>query len=160
MPKWQHSVLIILNFIFIHFAHAKEGTVFEVRRPVALDSNDKPPKDFFINVGSKDGLKVGMLVMVNRRQSLYDIYLNKSAEDLVVNVGQLRIIHVQPDLSVARLENIENREALPVLDYDAIMVGDKVDLSSAKMAPRKTASLDNSTTLETIPAPTNNTLDQ
>jgi hypothetical protein len=45
-------------------------------------------------------------------------------------------------MCVARLENIEGRENLPTIEFEAVMVGDKVDLNSAKMAPRKTASLD------------------
>ena len=91
---------------------------------------------------------------MNRRHSLYDPYLNKSPGDLVVLVGQLRIIHVQDDMSVARLENIEGRQSLPTIEFDAIMVGDKVDLNTAKMAPRKTAALEASNvnvTVEVLP---------
>lgn len=121
---------------------AKDATVFDVRRPLAMENHEVPPKDYYINAGEKDGLKAGMIVTVNRRQTLYDQYQNKSPGDLIVAVGQLKIIHTQTDISVARLEKMEGREALPTLEFDAIMTGDKVDLSSAKMAPRKTAAVE------------------
>lgn len=146
MPKWRHSIVIrIISFLSLTWsfmAHAKDATVFDVRRPIAMENDEKPPKDFYINAGANDGLKSGMIVTIQRRQSLYDPYQNKSPGDLVVTVGQLRLIHVQGDMSVARLENIEGRQNLPTIEFETIMVGDKVDLNSAKMAPRKTASLD------------------
>jgi hypothetical protein len=146
MPRRRHSVVIrLISFLALTWsfmAHAKDATVFDVRRPIAMENDEKPPKDFYINAGANDGLKSGMIVTVQRRQSLYDPYQNKSPGDLVVTVGQLRLIHVQGDMSVARLENIEGRQNLPTIEFEAIMVGDKVDLNSAKMVPRKTASLD------------------
>jgi hypothetical protein len=132
------------------YAQSKEATVFDVRRPLAMENGDNPPKDYFFNAGSSDGLKKGMLVTVNRRQALYDQYLNKSPGDLVVAVGKLRIIHVQPDMSVARLESMQDRSNSPGVEFEAVMVGDKVDLSSARM-PQKTASLD--VNLQVLPVP-------
>jgi hypothetical protein len=120
-------------------AWAKEATVFDVRRPLAMENNEILPKDYFINVGEADGLKAGMTVTVFRRQSMHDPFLNKSPGDLVVVVGYLKIIHSQSDMSVARLEKVESRDNLPTLEFEAVMSGDKVDLSSAKMAPRKSA---------------------
>lgn len=107
-------------------SYAKEATVFDVRRPIAMENNEVPPKDYYINAGSKDGLKKGMTVTVSRRLNLYDQYQNKSTSDLVVPIGVLKIIHLQDDVAVARLEEIKSREALPTVEFDAIMVGDKV----------------------------------
>ena len=107
-------------------AQAKEATVFDVRRPIAMDNSEVPPKDYYINAGTKDGLKKGMIILVNRRMNLYDQYQNKSPGDLVVPIGQLKIIHIQDDVAVARLEEIKSREALPTVEFDAVMVGDRV----------------------------------
>lgn len=134
MPKWR-NLFFMLNFMFLFMGkvHAKDVSVFDVRRPLAMDNAETPPKDYYINAGSGSGLKTGMSVKVYRRNSLYDPYTNKSPGDLVVLVGQLRLIHVQDDMSVARLDLIEGREKLPTIDFDAIMLGDRVDLTSAKM---------------------------
>lgn len=105
---------------------AKEATVFDARRPISLVNDEVPAKDYYINAGSREGLKKGMSVAVYRRTNLYDQYQNKSLSDLVVLVGQLKIIHVQDDVSVARIEEIKTRENLPNVEFDTIMVGDKV----------------------------------
>ena len=148
-------LLFVGSFLLSNLCEAKDVTVFDVRRPLAMENNENPEKDYFFNAGSNDGLKKGMLVVVTRRQALYDQYLNKSPGDLVVPVGLLRIIHVQPDMSVARLESLQSRKHTPNVEFEAVMVGDKIDLSSARMAPRKTAAvhIDEVEELSLPPAP-------
>ncbi len=132
MPCWRRLYIFVLINLMVTPSFAKDVTVFDVRRPVAMENNETPEKDYYINAGSAAGLKPGVIVNVNRRHNLYDQYQNKSLSDLVVTVGQLRIIYVQEDMSVARLEKIYGRENIPVLEFDAVMTGDKVDMSSAK----------------------------
>lgn len=162
MPSWHYSkgcgLRFLISLIVIsvcHVASAKDVTVFDIRRPLAMENGENPAKDYFFNAGTTAGLKKGMLITVTRRQALYDQYLNKSPGDLVVAVGQLRIIHVQPDMSVARLETLQDRANSPNVEFEAVMVGDKIDLSSARMAPQKTASLEMNMQSQplSIPAP-------
>ncbi len=135
------SFALLVNILLAQNSFAKDVTVFDVRRPLAMENDQTPPKDYYINAGTNDGLRVGVILTVYRRQTLYDVYQNKSPGDLIVAVGELRIIHVQGEISVARLEKLHTHDDYPNVDFDAIMVGDKADLGSARMAPRKTASL-------------------
>lgn len=134
------KTMIILAAIFASsMSFAKEIAVFDVRRPLSFENGQDLPKDFYINAGIEVGLKVGMTVAVNRRQTLYDPFQNKSPGDLIIPVGRLRIIHVQDNIAVARLEEISGRQNLPTLEFDAIMVGDRLDMSTAKMGGGKRA---------------------
>src|SRR5690349_6711302 len=120
------KLLIVLTAIFAgSIGQAKEIAVFDVRRPLSFENGQDLPKDFYINAGIEVGLKVGMTVSVNRRQTLYDPFQNKSPGDLIIPVGRLKIIHVQDNIAVARLEEIAGRQSLPTLEFDAIMVGDR-----------------------------------
>lgn len=112
----------------------RDIAIFDIRRPVAMSADQIPPRDFYINAGSAAGLRVGMVITAMRRQTLYDNYQNRSPGDLVVPVGELRIIHVQDNISVAREEKILDRRQLPSIEYDAIMVGDRLDVSTARAA--------------------------
>ncbi len=153
LRAWPLTISILLPiFLCSPQVFAKDVTVFDVRRPLAMENGENLPKDYFFNAGSNDGLKRGMLVNVNRRQALYDQYLNKSPGDLAVPIGQLRIIHVQPDMSVARLESMQSRDNTPSAEFEAVMVGDKIDLSTARMAPQKTAALEEMA-IPVVPAP-------
>lgn len=134
------KTMIILAAIFASsMSYAKEIAIFDVRRPLSFENGQDLPKDFYINAGIEVGLKVGMTVSVNRRQTLYDPFQNKSPGDLIIPVGRLRIIHVQDNIAVARLEEMSGRQNLPTLDFDAVMVGDRLDMATAKMGSGKRA---------------------
>jgi hypothetical protein len=135
----RHFSFLFTVFVALSSAYAKDISVFDIRRPLSMENGQELPKDYYINGGSETGLKVGMLVTITRRLTLYDPFQNKSPGDLLVPVGRLRIIQVQEGLSVARLEDMMERVQLPNLDIDAVTIGDRLDLTTAKMAPKKTA---------------------
>lgn len=142
MPlRLSKKIFVLISVFFaVSSVYAKDVTIFDIRRPLSMENGKEMPKDYYINGGSETGLKAGMLVTVTRRITLYDPFQSKSPGDLLVPVGRVRIIHVQEGLSVARLEDMLERMALPNLDIDAILIGDRLDLTTAKSAPKKTAS--------------------
>ena len=142
--KSIYSVVVatIILFLFTELVYAQEITIFDIRRPIAMSKNEKVEKDFFINAGKERGIKPGVEITVTRSLALYDVYLNRSPGNLVVPVGKLKIIHSQKGLSVGRLISTYSQENIPTLEYRAVMVGDKIDLSSMRKFKRKTASIE------------------
>ena len=136
MRTGSRKTILLVLFAFISagsVANANSPTIFEVRQPLAMSGDQPIKKDYYINSGSESGLKPGYVVTVTRRLSLHDKFRNQSVGDLVVPVGRLKIIHTQTGLSVGRMYSLYTRENVPVLDYDFIMVGDRLDLATAKM---------------------------
>lgn len=113
-----------------------EAVVIEVRKTISMSKNDKVYKNYFINGGELLGLKKGTIVDVLRRLPLHDPIKNISIGDLRVKVGEIEIIHADTLLSVARLISQDSPENRPVLDYEAVMVGDRLDLASVR-TPKK-----------------------
>lgn len=130
-------------FLFVFFSvievraqvDAGEAVVIEVRKNTNLFKKEKVFKNFFINGGQNLGLKLGMHVDVTRRLPVHDPLKNASIGDLKVKVGTLEIIHSESKISVARLVSYDSMEKRPLLDYEAIMVGDRLDLESLRAAP-------------------------
>ncbi|MCB9084873.1 MAG: hypothetical protein H6624_11045 [Bdellovibrionaceae bacterium] len=108
-------------------------SIFEVRKRLPMTNDEQTHRDFYLNGGVESGLKSGMIVRVTRQVTLYDSYQNKSPGDLVVPVGELKVIFAQKGVSVARLYRVYDRSDLPILEEDFIMVGDEVDVGSARM---------------------------
>lgn len=106
--------------------------IFDSRRPVALSDDEHPARDYYINGGSEQGLKAGLIVTVRRRLTLYDSLANRSPGDLIVPVGKVKIIHVQKGLSVARLHSLSKGPGAAALEENFLMVGDRLDLGSAE----------------------------
>jgi hypothetical protein len=137
--KRIHFTILFLFFSVIEVqvqAQENEAVVIEVRKNISLSKNDKVYKNFFINGGENLGLKKGHTVEVLRRVPFHDPLKNISVGDIRVKVGELEIIHSEKNLSVAKLISQESSENRPVLDYEAVMVGDRLDLGTIR-APKK-----------------------
>ena len=110
-------------------AVASEYTVYQVFRSVDLGESDvQPPKDIFINMGSSQGLKKGVVLDVYRKISSFDNLTQKLAGDHVIPVGRIKVIHTDEKTAIARLEKFVSFEQEPALLPQAIMIGDVVRL--------------------------------
>jgi hypothetical protein len=112
---------------------AAEAVIFDSRRPIALSDQEQPPRDYYVNAGSELGLKPGVLVTVVRRLAVYDFLANKSAGELLVHIAKVKVLHVQPGLSVVRLRSYFSGQQEVSLDDHFIMIGDQLDVSTAEV---------------------------
>lgn len=135
--------LLILCFTLLSslslFAAEDEAVVIEVRKKVKLHDMERVYADYFIRGGTKLGLSKGVLVSVIRRLPVHDPFENASVGDFWVKVADIEIIESDPKKSIGRLIEIDRRQARPMLTYDAIMIGDRLDLTTmrAKVAYRE-----------------------
>ncbi len=133
------SVVFLFLFFSVIEVRAQEAVVIEVRKNTNLSKKDKVFKNYFINGGENLGLKPGSHVDVMRRLPMHDPIKNASVGDLRVKVGTVEIIHSEEKLSVAKLVNYDSMETRPLLDFEAVMVGDRLELSSIRAAPAAAA---------------------
>lgn len=124
-------VFLLISFFQISLANAEDIQVFDMRKSLALSDQEAVFRDFYLSKGLEAGLRPGMIVTVKRKLPLYDTIHNRSAGDLSVAVARIKIIHVEKNLAVARSHSDFDREDLPLLEDNYIMIGDEVDLSSA-----------------------------
>lgn len=105
--------------------------IFDVRRSLPLDPDEPVFHDFYINAGPEAGFRKGVYVSVVRQIPVHDPVQNKQQATLNVTVGRLQIIHVERGIAVGRLHSELGDDERPTLEFEAVMVGDRVDLSSA-----------------------------
>lgn len=143
---WRHffrSFLLIASLFLAGIASAQSqqgdqfATVFDVRRSLAMEPGEKVFHDFYINAGSASGLKRGAYLSVVREVPVHDPVQNKQQGTLNVQVGYLVVVHVERNLAVARIAGELGTKDRPVLEFEALMIGDKVDLKSQTSQPPK-----------------------
>lgn len=113
-----------------------EAVIIEVRKNLPLTKQEKVYKNYFINGGTQLGLNKGTVVDVLRRLPVHDPLKNSAIGDLRVKVGELEIIHADAKISVGRILSLNSPEDRPILDYEALMIGDRLDLSTIKAAAK------------------------
>lgn len=100
--------------------------VFSVYRPVDLGDGVTPPKDIFVSIGKKDGVRNGTSLEVLRRIPTYDLSAEKLHGEMIFPFAKLKIIHADQISSIARVENIYPTSSAPSVAPRSIQIGDIV----------------------------------
>jgi hypothetical protein len=124
-------ILAILLIFLSNFATANDITIVDVRRNIPLSDEEPVYKDFYINGGSDDGLKKNLVVTVIRATNIRDASGAQSFGEILIPVGQVRILATYPKVSVAREYKSLSRDENPMLEQTGIMNGDKIDLKNS-----------------------------
>ncbi len=134
-----NALYVFTLTLFISFtSHAKyDGKIIEVKRALSLDATHSHNKEFYIDAGSKMGLKTNHIIPVLRKKSFIDPLENKTVGDLYLPVGEVKVIHVGSTVSVARIHKVPKRDKLPELDYATFMVGDRLDLDNKYITKKR-----------------------
>lgn len=137
-------------------AHAASAsnTIVDVRRNITLANDEEPYKDFYIAIDGSSGLKKNLVVTAVRKINVRDASGANAVGEIMVPVGQLKIIAVYDKVAVAREFTLLSRDDLPMLEQVGIMTGDKIEtrgsfIDTSKPKKKKIA--------EAIPAPATTT---
>ncbi|MBX2994448.1 MAG: hypothetical protein KF681_06495 [Bdellovibrionaceae bacterium] len=123
--------LLVALFTWEVFAAEGDVRIIEVRRNIPLADTDPVYKDFYINAGGEAGLKPNLVVSAVRKVNVKDATGTQAFGELLIPVGQLKVIFVQHGIAVAREHKPYGRELYPMLEQTGIMGGDLIDLKGS-----------------------------
>jgi hypothetical protein len=122
------SIVGVLIPINSEIQAASEFLVYSVYRGVSLGNpgEQDPPKDFYVNMGSLQGLQEGSILEVMRRVSTYNSLNEQLYQDVVFPIARIKVIHVESTAAITRLETMLPSDKIPSISPRAVMVGDLV----------------------------------
>jgi hypothetical protein len=122
----------LLFLLFSQLAFPKDFIIFSIEHdfPMTKEEEDNLKKNFFINLGSDQGVQKGSVLAVYRTISELDPYENKKRYDYKVKIGELKVIHTEKSSSIARhIQNASVDEDSPLFEIRNLMIGDKVEVN-------------------------------
>jgi hypothetical protein len=124
--------ILILAVVWVDTAHGTvTGTIIQVARRLRMSySEPLPPKDYFIDLGERDGIKVGDVIEAFRYVPVPNRMASGDWHVMRVSLGDLKVKQVGESTSVARFEKDREINALPAMDYQSLMLGDQVILKT------------------------------
>lgn len=90
--------------------------------------NEVIRKNYYINMGSSQGLKKDSLVDVFRIISVQNPYDNKTRVNYKVKIGKLKVIHTSEDAAIGMVTEYE-KENTPIFELPQFMIGDHVSIN-------------------------------
>ncbi len=108
----------------------ENAIVYSVFKGIDLGNpNEILQKDYFINLGVNQGIRIGTILEVARKAPSYDLTTEKLYKDLLFPFAQLRVIHAEKDAAIARLEKVYPADKTPIVTPRTVIVGDFVRVS-------------------------------
>lgn len=111
---------------------APDHIVFGVKTEIPMADDERPRRDFYMNIGTNQGVKVGSVLDVFRSVTSSDNINNRSARNVVFKFAKLKIIHAEDDISVGRIIEILPPAKTPIGEYPTVIVGDRVAIADRR----------------------------
>lgn len=122
------TLMVIL--IFAQTTWAKSYVIFSLTQDLSMGhENEVIRKNYYINMGSGQGLKKDSLVDVFRVISVQNPYDNKKRVNYKVKIGQLKVLHSMDEASIAMVNEYESEDTTPIFELPQFMVGDHVSIN-------------------------------
>ncbi len=115
----------------IRIAHAEELSVIDVRRNIPLSDHEPTYRDYYIAGDGIQSLKKNLVIEVVRKNNIRDASGAQSYGEILIPVGQLRIIANYGRVAIAREYKYFSREDYPTLDQTFIMTGDRINVKNS-----------------------------
>lgn len=156
----KFTVLFLGIFLTVSVqAGNKDFRIFDLRKSLPLTEKEISYFDYYLSMGEDHGVKAGDVINVYRRVPLVDNYRTINHDDMQIAVAQLKVIYTQKTMSIGRVIKRKRPENMPVLEFEKIMVGDRVELADTvvvkkeevKLLPQKAPLVE---MVETLPAKT------
>jgi hypothetical protein len=116
--------------IFSQSIWAKSYVIFSLAQDLSMGhENEVIRKNYYINMGSGQGVKKDSVVDVFRIISVQNPYDNKKRVNYKVKIGQLKVLHSMDEASIATVSEYEKEDTTPIFELPQFMVGDHVSIN-------------------------------
>lgn len=121
-------VLFLISLTFTtSVAVAKDYVIYSIAQDIPMGYKDEVlRKNFYVNMGSSQGVKQGSILDVYRIVSVLDPYESKKRFVHRVKIGEVKVMHAEDTSAIGTLNKLEEGADTPVFEVGKLMIGDVV----------------------------------
>ncbi len=117
--------LLLFTMLFSQPILARSYVIFSMSQELSMGFEDETiRKNYYINMGTSQGVRKGSVVDVFRIISIQNPYDSKKRVNYKVKIGELKVLHSNEDSSIAMVSEYE--KDAPIFDLSQFMIGDHV----------------------------------
>lgn len=122
--------ILILSFLFSIPAFARDHLIYSIDEEIPMGyENEKPKKNYYVNIGANQGVKSGTTLDVFRVISKSNPYDNLKRINYKVKIGELEVLHSDEGAAIGTLKQIKLGIKDPLFEINGFMIGDYVSVS-------------------------------
>lgn len=121
--------LILFTLLISQAVSARSFVIFSMAQDLSMGhENEVVRKNYYVNIGSGQGVKKDSILDVFRIVSVQNPYDNKKRVNYKVKIGELKVLNTTDDAAIAMVSEYE-KEDTPIFELNQFMVGDHVSIN-------------------------------
>lgn len=124
------TLTLMISFLFVcSFGHAKNYMIYSLAQDIPMGDGSAQKKNFYVNIGLQQGVKVGTELKVYRLMNLTNPYSTEKNVTFKVEVGELRVIHAEEENSIAEVSKIKTDSKI-YTEIPSLNIGDQIGVKT------------------------------
>lgn len=121
--------ILLLTLTLTQSIYARSYVIFSMAQDLPMGTEDEViRKNYYINMGSGQGIKKDSVLDVFRIISVQNPYDNKKRVNYKVKIGELKVVHASEEASIATVKQYQQEDA-PIFELSKFMIGDHVAIN-------------------------------
>lgn len=129
MKKVHLQTVLFLVFTFTaSMGFARDYIIYSIAQDIPMGhENEVIQKNYYVNMGTKQGLESGTVLDVFRVISRLDPYETKKRYNYKVKIGELEVIHTEENSAITNLKSVNDSSKKGLFfDVQGLMIGDHI----------------------------------
>lgn len=120
-------LILCITLLIPILGHTESYIIYSISHEIPMENGfEEMKKNYYINMGSSQGVQKGTVLQVFRTISRQDPYENKRRFEYSVPIGKLQVVHSESKAAIAITKGLVDEEGAPLFDVRNFMVGDTV----------------------------------
>lgn len=121
--------ILLTTLLISQSIAAKSYVIFSMAQDLPMGFDDEVVrKNYYVNMGSGQGVKKDSILNVFRIISIQNPYDNKKRVNYKVKIGELKVLHSSDEASIAMVKDYVKEET-PIFELEQFMIGDHVSIN-------------------------------
>lgn len=123
-------LILCLALLTPIMGHTENFIIYSISHEIPMENNFKElKKNYYLNIGTAQGVEKGTVLKVMRTISRQDPYENKKRFQYQVPIGTLQVVHSEGKASIAVAKVLNDGQDTPLFEVKNFMVGDQVEVA-------------------------------
>lgn len=128
--KFSLQAMAMTAFIFTaSMGFARDYIIYSIAQDIPMGvENEVVKKNYYMNIGSNQGVQEGSILDVFRLISRLDPYESKKRYNYRVKIGEIEVLHSEDNAAIGHLKGIRSDQRAPFFEVGQFMIGDHVNV--------------------------------
>jgi hypothetical protein len=128
--KHTYLILLIMNLFCSQIVFSKNYMIYSMAQDIPMGDGSKQKKNYYINIGLQQGVKIGTELKVYRLLNRTNPYSTEKNVTFKVEVGELKVVHAEEENSIAELSKLKTDSSIFV-EIPSLNIGDQVGVKTS-----------------------------